>query len=272
MAVIAGIAVAAAAAVTTTLLLTTGGGGPTHRPPTAAQAARERAIAAGRALNVGRGGGQIVHRPQLRLGILAAPAAATGLAGIKLGYIAVQLTASGTDLTAQPYTSPAAEETALLSGRLDAAYLPPVQAIQAWQATNGKIRIIAGANSRGSTTVAVLAVTTTYLASHAGQVRELLKGHIQATTTLLTDPQAGHAAAAAELASLTAGKTTARHAASAVALIRGTCDPGAASLIAQAGTAASAGQLKPVTNLSAIFDLTPLNELLRAAGQAAVHA
>ncbi len=194
--VIGAVAIAAGAAATATLLLTSGS---PARPPTAARAARDRAIATGHALNVGHGSAQVVRRPQLRLGLLATPAGATGLAGVKLGYIAVQLGASATELTPKPYASPAEEESALASGRLDAAYLPPVQAILAWQATSGRVRIIAGANSNGITTVAVLVVTTAYLTAHPTQVQELLKGHIQAATTLITDPGAGHAAVTAEL-------------------------------------------------------------------------
>ena len=48
-----------------------------------------------------------------------------------------------------------------------------------------------------------------------------------------------------------------------------TADPDAASLNADAQQAESVGLLKPV-NLSGIFDLTPLNNLLSAAGQSSV--
>jgi hypothetical protein len=85
----------------------------------------------------------------------------------------------------------------------------------------------------------------------------------------MTDPNA----AAAELTSLSAGgKIIHRHAIAAVSLIRATCDPGATSFSAQAATAVSSGQLKPVTDLTAIYDLGPLNQLLHAATQAPVQA
>ena len=50
-----------------------------------------------------------------------------------------------------------------------------------------------------------------------------------------------------------------------------TADPDAASLIQDAQQATSVGLLKPV-NLNGIFDLTPLNSLLSAAGDSAVSA
>jgi NitT/TauT family transport system substrate-binding protein len=46
-----------------------------------------------------------------------------------------------------------------------------------------------------------------------------------------------------------------------------TNDPIASSLITDASHATAVGLLKPVSNLSAIYDLGPLNKLLTAAGQ-----
>jgi hypothetical protein len=259
----------AAAATATTIILTTGGSPPS--PPTAAQAARQRGIATARALDAGRGTPQIIQRPRLQLGILAQPDDATALTGLRLGYYALQLSASRTQLAAQPYTSPTAETAALTAGRLDAAYLPPVAAIQAWQQTSGNIRIISGAATRSTTTTAVLAVTTAYLTQHPVQVQELLKAHIQAATMLTTDPATGRAAAAAELQPAgTATKSLSRQITDALTLVTATCNPGAASVLAQARAAAAAGQLKPVTTITGIYNLTPLNQLLKAAGQAAV--
>jgi hypothetical protein len=261
----------AAVAIATTIWLTTGSGSPA-RPPTAAQAAHSRGIATGRALDAGRSTPQVVQRPQLRLGILAQPGDATALTGLRLGYYALQLSASGTQLAPQPYVSASAEAAALAAGRLDAAYLPPVAAVQAWQDTRGDIRIIAGAGTRSTATVAVLAVTTAYLTQHTVQVQELLKGHIQATTLLTTDPAAGRAAAAAELTSTDTPTVRTRQISAALALVTATCNPGAASVLTQARAAAAASQLRPLTSLTGIYNLSPLNYLLKAAGQAAVSS
>jgi hypothetical protein len=53
-----------------------------------------------------------------------------------------------------PYPSPAAEATALAHGQITAAWIDPVAAITAWQATRGHIRIIAGAASGTSQLIA----------------------------------------------------------------------------------------------------------------------
>jgi hypothetical protein len=265
--VIAAIAVAAAAVVTVTLILT--GGSPPRKPLTAAQAAHNRGIATGHALDVGRGTGVITKRPTLRLGLLAQAANPVGLAATRLGYLTVQLAASQTQLNSEPYTSPDAEESALASGRLDAAYITPVAAVQAWQHSHGGIRIIAGAATRAATTVSVLVVTASYLSAHPLQVQELLKGHVQTTTLFTTDAVASYADAAAELASLTHTGVSA-HLTASLERGRASCDPGASSVLAQARAAAAAGQLQSVTSLSGAYDIALLNQLLEASGEAQV--
>jgi hypothetical protein len=88
---------------------------------------------------------------------------------------------------------------------------------------------------------------------------------------LTTDPATGRAAAAAELQPAgTATKSLSRQITDALTLVTATCNPGAASVLAQARAAAVAGQLKPVATITGIYNLTPLNQLLKAAGQAAV--
>ena len=84
----------AAAAATATILLT--GGGSPAAGPSAAQAARDRGIATGRALNIRQGSAQTVQHPQLRLGLLTQPADATGLAAVRMGYLSLELAASST--------------------------------------------------------------------------------------------------------------------------------------------------------------------------------
>lgn len=261
----------AAAAIATTIMLTTSSGSPAS-PPTAAQAAHARGIAAGHALDIGHGSGQARLVPQVRLGLIDGPAGATGLAAVQLGYFNVQLGGEGAELDATPYQSPGAEEAALIAGRLDAAYLPPVNAVQAWQASHGAIRIISGAAARGTTTTAVLAVTLPFLSSHPASVQDLLKAQVQTTSLLTTDPTAGYAAAAAELAAIHGLKIASRTLTASLSGTRATCDPGAPSVLAQAQTAAAAGQLKHLTTLTGIYDLSPLNQLLRSAGMLPVTA
>jgi NitT/TauT family transport system substrate-binding protein len=321
---------------------------------------QKRALA--KALTVGRGPATAAVVPQVRLGLMADSLDATGLAAVRLGYFAVQL--GGTALDAVPYESAAAEERALVSGRLDAAYVDPVAAVQAWQATGGQFRIMSGAASGGTElvahrtvtsvrqlagklvaapagseaaaalaawlhgagvsatsadaweagpallaafragtiaaawepapldsqlvragghvlagrvdarggepTTAVLVVSERFLVAHSAEVDDLLKGQMEANELLSTDPAAGLAAAGTELASILRNGIPRRLVTDSLAQVHVTNAPGEASILAEARTASAAGLLRPFGSLGSIFDLGPLNLLLRAAGQPAV--
>jgi NitT/TauT family transport system substrate-binding protein len=208
------------------------------------------------------------RRPVLRLGVLAEPAAGIALADLRDGFFQAEL-ALGTVLTAVPYGSASAEAAALAAGRLDAAYISPVGAIEAWQATRGGVRIIAGAAVTGPDTTAVLAVTTRLLASSPAAVRSLLRGHIQAEDLIATDLTAAQPLVQAELASLGV-RLSRRQLTAALARIRFTDNPVPASVAAQARHATADGLISPVTGLGGIYQLGPLNTLLRSAGQVPV--
>jgi NitT/TauT family transport system substrate-binding protein len=305
------------------------------------------------------------HRHALRLGFVASIPEAIALVGVRNGYFQVAL-GTGTTLDAIPYPTPAAEAAALAAGQLDAAYIDPIAAVHAWQATRGAITIIAGAASGGAQLItspritqpaqlagrpvaapdgsaqqaalgswrrqhgqpsaaapaspalsgtalvsqfkagtiagawapapfdaqmaaagghilvseasqwpggqystAVLAVTSKLLTTHPALVQALLKGHIQAEDQLATRPEAVQAAAQAELASL-GQHLQSRLFAASLAQVRFTNDPLAATISAEAQHAAAAGLIKPAKTLTGLFDLRPLNRLLRAIGQKSV--
>lgn len=89
----------------------------------------------------------------LRLGYLTRITHAPALVGVNDGLFAQQL-GSGVALTAQPFSTGTEEITALLSGQLDAAYVGPNPAFNAWQKSNGTaIKIISGAASGGTSFV-----------------------------------------------------------------------------------------------------------------------
>lgn len=89
----------------------------------------------------------------LRLGYLTRVTHASALVGVNDGLFAQQL-GSGVTLTAQPFSTGTEEITALLSGHLDAAYVGPNPAFNAWQKSNGTaIKIISGAASGGTSFV-----------------------------------------------------------------------------------------------------------------------
>lgn len=89
----------------------------------------------------------------LRLGYLTRITHASALIGINDGLFAQKL-GPNVNLTTQPFTQGTEEVTALLSGQLDAAYLGPNPALNAWQKSGGKaIKIVSGSASGGTSMV-----------------------------------------------------------------------------------------------------------------------
>jgi NitT/TauT family transport system substrate-binding protein len=97
----------------------------------------------------GGGSGPVV----LRLGFLANITHEPALVGLAKGFFTKQL---GQDVTLKTtvFSSGTEETTAILAGQLDAAYVGPNPAINAWQKSNGTaIKIISGAASGGASLV-----------------------------------------------------------------------------------------------------------------------
>jgi NitT/TauT family transport system substrate-binding protein len=117
-----------------------------------------------------------------------------------------------------------------------------------------------------------LVVAQKYLAANPAVVSDLLKGQIEANSFISSDKTAAEAAANAELTSLTGKGLKSSVLAAAFAQVIFTNDPVASSLLTDAQHAEAVGLLPPVSSLSAIFDLGPLNKLLAADGQAQVSS
>jgi NitT/TauT family transport system substrate-binding protein len=89
----------------------------------------------------------------LRLGFLANITHAPALVGLNKGFFTKNL-GDGVTLKTSVFSSGTEETTALLAGQLDAAYVGPNPAINAWQKSSGKaIKIISGAASGGASLV-----------------------------------------------------------------------------------------------------------------------
>src|SRR5215470_880991 len=104
----------------------------------------------------GSGSGPVV----LRLGFLANITHEPALVGLAKGYFTKQL---GKDVTLKTsvFSSGTEETTAILAGQLDAAYVGPNPAINAWQKSNGTaIKIISGAASGGASLVVKNGITS----------------------------------------------------------------------------------------------------------------
>ncbi|MCW2931519.1 MAG: aliphatic sulfonate transporter substrate-binding protein, partial [Actinomycetia bacterium] len=112
----------------------------------------------------------------------------------------------------------------------------------------------------------VLVVTQSFLSAHPAIVADLVKAQVEANDFIKSSPAAAQADANAELGAYTGKPLKASIVASSFKEITFTDDPDAATLTQDATQAVSVGVLKPV-NLSGIFDLGPLNEVLTAAGE-----
>src|SRR5579864_2305125 len=117
----------------------------------------------------------------------------------------------------------------------------------------------------------LLVVTQSFLSAHPAIVADLIKAQIEANDFIKSNPTAAQADTNAELASYTGKPLKASLIAAAFKEITFTDDPDASSLTTDASQAVSLGLLKPVT-LNGIFDLTPLNQALAAAGQPQVSS
>jgi NitT/TauT family transport system substrate-binding protein len=114
-----------------------------------------------------------------------------------------------------------------------------------------------------------IVVTQSFLAAHPSVVTGLLKANIQAINFIHRSTAAAETAANAELTSLTGKALKSAVLPLAFQQITFTSDPIASSLATDAKHAEAVGLLKPVS-LTGIYDLGPLNALLKADGQAQV--
>ena len=112
-----------------------------------------------------------------------------------------------------------------------------------------------------------LVVTQSFLAAHPAAVSGLLQGQIDANNFVHQHPAAAQAAANAELTSVLGKGLKPSVLAASFQQITFTNNPVASSLAADAQHAVSVGLLSPAKNLSALYDLGPLNQLLAKAGK-----
>jgi NitT/TauT family transport system substrate-binding protein len=117
-----------------------------------------------------------------------------------------------------------------------------------------------------------LVVTQKFLAAHPSAVNGLLRGQIQANDYIHSNLADAEAAANAELNKLLGKGLKPAVLAASFKAITFTDDPIASSLATDAQHAVAVGLLTPVSNLSALYDLGPLNTLLKAAGETQVSA
>jgi len=111
----------------------------------------------GSATDANAGGGSPVT---VRLGLLSNITHASALIALKNGYFNKALGSTGT-VKATAFSSGTEETTAILAGQLDAAYVGPNPAINAWQKSDGKaIKIVSGAATGGASIVVKQGITS----------------------------------------------------------------------------------------------------------------
>ena len=302
----------------------------------------------------------------VRLGFLANITHAPALIALKDGYFKQALGSAGS-VNATVYSSGTEETTAILAGQLDAAYVGPNPAINAWEKSNGtEIKVVSGVATGGAAIVVkssiskasqlkgaslaspslgntqdvalrywlkqnglattatgggdvlvkpttpnsdavlefksgqiagasepapydvemvqdggkvllsepgattMLMVTQSFLSAHPAVVADLLKANLQALDLIKSNPTKAEADADAEYAAYTGKSIKASLVAASFAQIDFTADPDEASITTDAAQAVSLGLLKEPVSLTGIFDLGPLNTLLKADGQPTV--
>jgi NitT/TauT family transport system substrate-binding protein len=128
----------------------------------------------GSAGTTGNSGSTDAPAVTVRLGFLENITHASALVGLKEGFFSSALGSAGT-VKPTAFSTGTEETTALLAGQLDAAYVGPNPAINAWQKSGGTaIKIISGAATGGASVVVAKGI------SSAAQ----LKGKTLATPSL----------------------------------------------------------------------------------------
>ena len=156
------------------------------------------------------------------------------------------------------------------SGQIAGGWEPAPYDIEMQQQDGGKVLVNEASLWPGGKFVTTnLVVAQSFLAAHPSAVTGLLKGQIQANSFINRSTSAAETAANAELTALTGKALKSSVLPLAFKAITFTNDPIASSLATDAKHAESVGLLKPVS-LAGIYDLGPLNALLKADGQAQV--
>lgn len=177
----------------------------------------------------------------------------------------------GGDVAIKPIKPNSAAVLQFKSGQLDGGWEPEPYATE--MVLDGGNRLVNEASlwPGGKFVTTNLVVTQSFLADHPSVVNGLLKGQIQANDYINTNGQAAAQAANTELAKLLGKGLPGNVLRQSLTYLTFTNDPIASSLKADAQHAVAVGLLEPV-NLNGIYDLGPLNKLLKAAGDPQVSS
>ena len=180
--------------------------------------------------------------------------------------------AGGGDVPILPVTPNSAAVLQFASGQIAGGWEPEPYASE-MVADGGHVLVDEASLWPGGKFVTTqLVVMSSYLKDHPDVINGLLKGQIAATDFLNKDKAAAQQAANEQLATLTGKSLKPDILAETFKHITFTDDPIASSLITDAQHATAVGLLDPISNLSTMYDLDPLNKLLSAAGEQTVSS
>ncbi|HZE38173.1 MAG TPA: ABC transporter substrate-binding protein [Stackebrandtia sp.] len=177
----------------------------------------------------------------------------------------------GGDVSVVP-TDNADVANAFSSGAVDGAWVPEPYLSRLVSDGGGRLML----NEKdlwphGDFVTTHLVVRSEFLTEHPDLVKKLLKGHIRAVDYIDDSPGGARAAVNRQLEKLSGKPLSDKVLKSSFANLTFTVDPIASSLKASAKHAQDVGLLDPV-NLKGIYDLGPLNTLLKADGDPTVSA
>jgi NitT/TauT family transport system substrate-binding protein len=173
----------------------------------------------------------------------------------------------GGDVAIKPIKPNSAAVLEFTSGQIDGGWEPEPYATEMVQAGGTRLVNEASLWPGGKFVTTNLVVTQSFLKDHPSTVNGLLKGQIEANSYINADATAAANVANAELTKLLGKGLKPNVLSAALPYIHFTNDPIASSLTIDAQHAVAVGLLTPVKNLSGIYDLGPLNTLLKADGQ-----
>ncbi|BEL11457.1 aliphatic sulfonate ABC transporter substrate-binding protein [Actinoplanes sichuanensis] len=178
-------------------------------------------------------------------------------------------TSGGGDVSVLPQDNATAVQ-AFAQGTIDGAWVPEPNFSKLILESKGKVLVdekTLWPNQEFVTTH--LIVSQKFLKEYPGTVKKLLQGHIAAVKYIKDNNADAQKAANAQIEELTSKPLKDEILAAAFANLKFTYDPIASSLFTSAKHAEEVGLLDPV-DLKGIYDITLLNELLKADGQAEV--
>ena len=173
----------------------------------------------------------------------------------------------GGDVSIKPVTPNSAAVLEYTSGQISGGWEPAPYDIEMVQAGGHMLVNEASLWPGGKFVTTNLVVTQAFLAAHPSAVNGLLKGQIEANDFIHNHLSQAEAATNAELTSVLGKGLKPAVLSASFQQITFTVDPIASSLATDAQHAVAVGLLKPVNNITGLYDLGPLNKLLTAAGE-----